>query len=61
MFRSQLLMPNARAQRFDPAGFILEHYVDGDLLDMSEPIHKNPASPDNLHVWGESRRFNMRA
>ncbi|KAJ9161694.1 Glyoxalase/Bleomycin resistance protein/Dihydroxybiphenyl dioxygenase [Coniochaeta hoffmannii] len=37
---------------FDPAGFILEHYVDGDLLDMSEPIHKNPASPDNLHVWG---------
>jgi hypothetical protein len=40
--------------RFDPAGFILEHYVDGDLLDMSEPIHKNLASPDNLHVWGES-------
>ncbi len=43
--------------RFDPAGFILEHYVDGDLLDMSEPIHKNPASPDNLHVWGESTYF----
>ena len=39
--------------RFDSAGFILEHYVDGDLLDMSEPIHKNPASPDNLHVWGK--------
>jgi hypothetical protein len=39
--------------RFDPAGFILEHYVDGDLLDMSEPTHKNLASPDNLHVWGK--------
>ncbi|KAL1874931.1 hypothetical protein VTK73DRAFT_10357 [Phialemonium thermophilum] len=37
---------------FDPSGFIMEHYVDGDLLDMSEPTHHNPASPDNLHVWG---------
>lgn len=45
--------------RFDPAGFILEHYVDGDLLDMSEPIHKNPASPDNLHVWGELVYFGI--
>jgi hypothetical protein len=39
--------------RFDPAGFILEHYVDGDLLDMKEPTHHTKAAPDNLHVWGE--------
>lgn len=39
---------------FDPAGFIMEHYVDGDLLDDSEPTQKSEASPDNLHVWGES-------
>lgn len=42
------------SSRFDSAGFILEHYVDGDLLDMNEPIHKNLAAPDNLHVWGKS-------
>jgi len=38
---------------FDPSNFILEHYVDGDLLDMREPTHHTRASPDNLHVWGE--------
>ncbi|KAK1783016.1 Glyoxalase/Bleomycin resistance protein/Dihydroxybiphenyl dioxygenase [Copromyces sp. CBS 386.78] len=37
---------------FDPSGFILEHYVDGDLLDMNEPTHNTKAAPDNLHVWG---------
>lgn len=30
----------------------MEHYVDGDLLDMTEPTHHNKAAPDNLHVWG---------
>lgn len=39
--------------RFDPSGFILEHYVDGDLLDMNEPTHHTKAGPGNLHVWGE--------
>jgi len=38
---------------FDPSNFILEHYVDGDLLDMRESTHHTRASPDNLHVWGE--------
>lgn len=38
---------------FDPSGFILEHYVDGDLLDMREPTHNTKAAPDNLHVWGK--------
>ena len=37
---------------FDPARFILEHYVDGDLLDQSEPTHHTKAGPDSLHVWG---------
>lgn len=40
--------------RFDPSRFILEHYVDGDLLDASEPTNDTLAEPDNLHVWGKS-------
>ena len=43
----------ADRNRFDPSGFILEHYVDGDLLDMNEPSHHTKAGPGNLHVWGE--------
>ena len=31
----------------------MEHYVDGDLLDMREPTHHTKQAPDNLHVWGE--------
>lgn len=37
---------------FDPSRFVMEHYVDGDLLDDSEPTHRTLASPDSLHVWG---------
>ncbi|KAK1447367.1 glyoxalase, partial [Colletotrichum melonis] len=37
---------------FDPSGFIMEHYVDGDLLDDTEKTHHTPAAPDNLHIWG---------
>ncbi|KAK6079604.1 glyoxalase family protein [Seiridium cupressi] len=37
---------------FDSASFIMEHYVDGDLADNSEPTHRSQASPDGLHVWG---------
>jgi len=48
------LLLTALDTRFDPSGFILEHYVDGDLLDMREPTHHNKAAPDNLHVWGKS-------
>lgn len=39
---------------FDPSGFILEHYVDGDLVDSSEPSHRNAAGKDTIHVWGKS-------
>ncbi|TGJ78698.1 hypothetical protein E0Z10_g10073 [Xylaria hypoxylon] len=37
---------------FDPSGFILEHYVDGDLLTADEPTHRSQAGPGSLHVWG---------
>ncbi|KAE8336778.1 hypothetical protein BDV24DRAFT_154915 [Aspergillus arachidicola] len=37
---------------FDPSGFIVEHYVDGDLVNDQLPTNRSLASPDNLHVWG---------
>ncbi|KAJ4390929.1 hypothetical protein N0V93_004528 [Gnomoniopsis smithogilvyi] len=37
---------------FDPSRFVMEHYVDGDLLDANYPTQRTAASPDNLHVWG---------
>ncbi len=39
--------------RFDPSGFIFEHYVDGDLLTADEPTHRSQAGPGSLHVWGK--------
>ena len=42
--------------RFDPSGFIMEHYVDGDLLNMTEPTHVNDENNAHLHVWGELAR-----
>jgi hypothetical protein len=40
--------------RFDASKFILEHYIDGDLLDERTPTSRNKAAPGNLHVWGKS-------
>ncbi|KAK4032705.1 Metapyrocatechase 2 [Parachaetomium inaequale] len=37
---------------WDRSGFILEHYVDGDLVDETTPISRSEAGPDSLHVWG---------
>ncbi|OTA64809.1 glyoxalase [Hypoxylon sp. EC38] len=37
---------------YDPFGFIMEHYVDGDLVTASEPTHRSQAGPGSLHVWG---------
>ncbi|KIM93342.1 hypothetical protein OIDMADRAFT_46287 [Oidiodendron maius Zn] len=37
---------------FDPSRFIVEHYVDGDLVNNSNPTNHSLASPDNLHIWG---------
>ena len=31
----------------------MEHYVDGDLLDMTEPTHITMEKDAHLHVWGE--------
>lgn len=38
---------------FDPSRFVMEHYVDGDLLDISYPTQRSKGSPDSLHVWGK--------
>jgi len=40
--------------RFDSSKFILEHYIDGDLVDERTPTNRNAAAPGNLHVWGKS-------
>lgn len=45
--------------RFDTSGFILEHYVDGDLVDSSHVTNRSKASPDNLHIWGKCRRTSL--
>ncbi|KAI1078179.1 oxidoreductase [Whalleya microplaca] len=37
---------------YDPSGFIMEHYVDGDQVNASEPTHRSQAGPGSLHVWG---------
>ncbi|KAF2099818.1 Glyoxalase/Bleomycin resistance protein/Dihydroxybiphenyl dioxygenase [Rhizodiscina lignyota] len=37
---------------YDPSKFILEHYVDGDLVNETTPIARSEAGPDNLHIWG---------
>ncbi|KAK4465764.1 Metapyrocatechase 2 [Cladorrhinum samala] len=37
---------------YDRSGFVLEHYVDGDLVDETTPISRSEAGPDSLHVWG---------
>ncbi|KAB8227009.1 cytochrome P450 [Aspergillus alliaceus] len=41
---------------FDPSGFVVEHYVDGDLVDETHPVNRSLASPDNLHVWGRREK-----
>lgn len=40
--------------RFDSSKFILEHYIDGDLVDETTPTSRNKAEAGNLHVWGKS-------
>ncbi|KAJ5464806.1 oxidoreductase [Penicillium daleae] len=37
---------------FDTSRFIIEHYVDGDLVNDQQPTNRSLATPDNLHVWG---------
>jgi hypothetical protein len=40
--------------RYDPSGFIVEHYVDGDQVNCHSKTNIELATPDGLHVWGES-------
>ncbi|KAI8931148.1 hypothetical protein NX059_011501 [Plenodomus lindquistii] len=37
---------------FDGSGNIVEHYVDGDLVNEDTPWRRVPAGPDSLYVWG---------
>ncbi|EAQ91781.1 hypothetical protein CHGG_00016 [Chaetomium globosum CBS 148.51] len=37
---------------WDRSGFVMEHYVDGDLVDETTPVTRSPAGPDSLHIWG---------
>ncbi|KAG2016878.1 hypothetical protein GB937_006081 [Aspergillus fischeri] len=34
---------------FDTSGFIVEHYVDGDLVNSQHPLQRSLARPGNLH------------
>lgn len=38
--------------RFDPAKFIMEHYVDGDLVNCDTEIAKSKIGKEGLFVWG---------
>jgi hypothetical protein len=46
---------------FDPSRFMLEHYVDGDLVNGDTPVNRVKAAPDNLHVWGEFAQLKLKA
>ncbi|KAF2837729.1 Glyoxalase/Bleomycin resistance protein/Dihydroxybiphenyl dioxygenase [Patellaria atrata CBS 101060] len=37
---------------WDPSKFMMEHYVDGDLVDDTTPTSRTKAGPGNLHIWG---------
>jgi hypothetical protein len=37
---------------FDPSRNIIEHYVDGDLVNDKVETTRTQAGPGNLHVWG---------
>ncbi|KAK3113059.1 hypothetical protein LTR53_010016 [Teratosphaeriaceae sp. CCFEE 6253] len=37
---------------FDAMGNILEHYIDGDIVNRATPYRREPESPSSLYVWG---------
>ncbi|KAK6393543.1 hypothetical protein LTR65_002415 [Meristemomyces frigidus] len=37
---------------FDPSGFIMEHYADGDLVNQNTEVSHEPAGPQTLSIWG---------
>ena len=38
--------------RFDPSGFIVEHYADGDLVNSETPATRELATKKSLYAWG---------
>ena len=40
--------------RYDTSNFILEHYVDGDMVNCKTETHISEATPDGLYIWGKS-------
>jgi hypothetical protein len=38
--------------RFDASGNILEHYIDGDLVNEATPTQREVESPNSLYIWG---------
>ena len=37
---------------WDPSGFMVEHYADGDMVNLETPVGRVPAGPGTLAVWG---------
>jgi len=37
---------------FDPSGFAVEHYADGDMLDASYPTRFHPTGKAGIYQWG---------
>ncbi|QIW95635.1 hypothetical protein AMS68_001153 [Peltaster fructicola] len=37
---------------WDPHGFMIEHYADGDLVNHETPVGRMPAGHESLAVWG---------
>ncbi|KAK6357782.1 hypothetical protein TWF718_002088 [Orbilia javanica] len=38
---------------WDPNGFMVEHYIDGDLVNEDTPVGRQPAGDESLAVWSE--------
>ncbi|KAF3317304.1 hypothetical protein TWF173_010957 [Orbilia oligospora] len=38
---------------WDPNGFMVEHYIDGDLVNEDTPTGRQPAGDESLAVWSE--------
>ncbi|KAH6984319.1 hypothetical protein BKA56DRAFT_614067 [Ilyonectria sp. MPI-CAGE-AT-0026] len=56
-----IVRPSIFNDWFDPSGFVVEYYADGNDFDSSEPTHRTLAALDNLHVWASLRQCtNMR-
>lgn len=40
------------AARFDASGNVVEHYSDGDLVNVDTAFERHPEAPDSLYIWG---------